>query len=119
NFAALPLIDRRADMLEPEAIGNELAAGRGYLGFMRNGWQETLGVDMTSGRPDQTIILPNSTFLPLWTAVAVGSFVLCLLFKFYWLSLLPLAIVLALSLAWTRVTGLKHDQGDLDIGGNL
>ncbi|MHB2267266.1 cytochrome c oxidase subunit I [Aliihoeflea sp. PC F10.4] len=116
NFAALPLVERRADMLDPHAIGNELAAGRGYLGFARHGWMETLGVDMTSGRPDQTIILPNSTFLPLWTALTIGAFVLCLLFKLYWWSLLPLALVLVLCLRWTHATGMERDHGDLDIG---
>lgn len=119
NFAALPLVDRRGDMLDPHAIGNELAAGKGYLGFSRNGWQETLGVDMTTGRPDQTIVLPNRTFLPLWTATAIGLFVLCLLFKLYWLSLVPLGLTLVLCLAWTNVTGLKHDHGELDVGGDL
>ena len=49
-FASLPHVDRRADLLEPRAIGPELAAGRGYLGFVRGDRMETLGVDMVSGR---------------------------------------------------------------------
>ena len=74
---------------------------------------------MTTGRPDQTIVLPNRTFLPLYTAIAIGLFVLCLLFKFYWLSLVPLAVTLVLCLAWTNVTGLRHDHGELDIGNGI
>ncbi len=42
-----------------------LARGEGYLGFTRNGWQETLGVHMTTGEPDQLIVLPQPTYLPL------------------------------------------------------
>ncbi len=119
NFASQTSIDRRADTLDPEEIGPKLAAGEGYLGFTRNGWMETLGVDMTTGRPDQTIILPKQTFLPFWTAATLGTFVLCVLFKFYWLSLVPLGGVLALALAWTRTSGLTHDHGEIDVGHDL
>ena len=34
----------------PSELAPSLARGEGYLGFARNGWQETLGVHMTSGR---------------------------------------------------------------------
>ena len=50
-FASIPHVDsagrrhRAADELAPS-----LARGEGYLGFTRNGWQETLGVHMTSRR---------------------------------------------------------------------
>ncbi|HSP25468.1 MAG TPA: cytochrome c oxidase subunit I, partial [Saliniramus sp.] len=40
-FASLPTVDDRADRLHPAAIANDLAAGRGYLGFVRHGWMET------------------------------------------------------------------------------
>lgn len=116
GFASLPAVETRADLLEPRAIGPALAAGKGYLGFTRNGWMETLGVDITTGKPDQVILLPQSTFLPLWSALAVGSFVLSLLFGFYWFSLVPLAVVLALILSWTRTTGLPRDVGLVAIG---
>jgi cytochrome c oxidase subunit I+III len=118
-FASLPQIDRRADGLEPAKIGPELAAGKGYLGFTRNGWMETLAVDMTTGKPDHIVLLPNSTFLPLYTAIATGAFVLCLLFKLYWISLVPLAGVVVLLLAWTGPCGFREDHGPLPIGNGL
>jgi cytochrome c oxidase subunit I+III len=115
-FASLPAVDRRADMLEPHEIGRNLAAGRGYLGFSRNGWMETLGVDMTTGRADQVILLPKSTFLPLYTAIATGAFVLAVLFKQYALAVVAAAVTLGFLLAWTRTTGLDRDHGALPIG---
>ena len=60
-----------------------LARGEGYLGFARNGWQETLGVHMTSGAPEQLIVLPRPTYLPLCTALATAAAVLAMLFQFY------------------------------------
>ncbi|MCW5721065.1 MAG: cytochrome c oxidase subunit I [Devosia sp.] len=116
NFAALPAITGRADNLESNALGRELASGQGYLGFPRQGRQETLGVDMASGEPDQVIILPRPSFLPLWTALATGGFFLGFLFKLYWL--LPPATLAAIILFffWTRTLGERRDVGPVDIG---
>ncbi|MBS9719320.1 cytochrome c oxidase subunit I [Tianweitania sp. BSSL-BM11] len=115
-FASLPHVESPADWLEPGSLGNDLAAGRGYLGFTRNGWQETLGVGMTDGAPDQVVVLPRSTTLPFWTGLATGTIVLCLLFKLYWLALLPFAVTITLLLCWTRTTGAQSDLGPLPIG---
>jgi cytochrome c oxidase subunit I+III len=116
NFASLPSVDRRADTLDADRMGAELAAGRGYLGFTRNGWMETLAVDLTTGRPEQVVILPNQSFLPLWTALSIAGFVVLLLFQLYWFSLVPLALVLVFALKWTRTTGQREDWGPIPIG---
>lgn len=116
NFGSLPHIDVRADALEPRRLGPELAAGRGYLGFMRNGWMETLTVDMVSGQVDHVVILPRPTFLPLWTAIATASFFASLLAKLYWLTPVALLAVIILFFLWTPDTGLKQEIGPLEIG---
>ncbi|MEP5369238.1 cytochrome c oxidase subunit I, partial [Parvibaculum sp.] len=116
NFASLPHLETRADMLEPEREGAELAAGRGYLGFVRDGRMETLAVGMGSGRLEQVILLPRQTFLPLYTAAATGLFFLAMLIKLYWLVPVALLAVLALFLAWTRATGSDTDIGPLPAG---
>lgn len=116
NFASLPHVERRADLVEPETIGPALAAGRGYLGFARNGWMETLGVDMITGRIEQIVLLPRQTFLPLWTALATGFFFLALIFKQYWAAPLAALAVLALFLCWTPGSGLTRDHGPIDAG---
>jgi cytochrome c oxidase subunit I+III len=116
NFASLPVLERRADMLEPARIGPVLAAGEGYLGFARHGWMETLGVEAASGRIDQTIILPRQTFLPLWTALATAGFFLSFLFKQYWAAPIAITAVVGLLLMWTRGAGLQADLGPIPIG---
>ena len=68
-FASLPSIDTRADRIAASELAASLARGEGYLGFTRNSWQETLGVHITSGVPEQLIVLPRATYLPLWTAL--------------------------------------------------
>ncbi len=54
----------QGDDLNPDRVGPDLAAGRGYLGFVRNGWMETLAIDMVTGRIDHVVVLPRPTYLP-------------------------------------------------------
>ncbi|MDX3975032.1 cytochrome c oxidase subunit I [Shinella sp.] len=115
-FASLPEIAERADRLDPDALGPALAAGKGYLGAARNGWMEVLGVDMVTGRPQQVIVLPKRTILPLLTAVATGSFFGLLLLKLYWLTPVALLAIVALFILWTRDCGLTSDLAELPIG---
>ena len=56
---------------------------------------------VTSGAPEQLIVLPQPTYLPLATALATAAAVLGLLFKFYLLSL-GLALVIAACSCWPR-----------------
>lgn len=116
NFASLPHVDRRADMLEPETLGNELAAGRGYLGFVREGRMETLAVSMVSGRLEQVVQLPRNTWLPLWTALATSAFFIAMLAKAYWVLPSSVAAVLILFLLWTKESARRSDGGPLSVG---
>ncbi len=119
NFAAIPHIETRADQLLPAHIGPALASGNGYLGFARNGEQETLAVEMMGGAAEQLIVLPRRSFLPLWTALATASFFLALLFKLYWLAPFGALATLVLFLFWPLSLGARTDRGPLDIGRGL
>lgn len=116
NFAALPAVTQRADGMDPDALGPRLANGEGYLGFTREDRQETIGVDMMTGVPDQVIILPRRTMLPLWTALATGVFFLGLLFKVYWIVPPAAVVVINLFFFWPRSLGSRRDVGPIDIG---
>lgn len=110
-------MDSRQPLRDRPDLPNDLAAGRGYLGFVRNGWPETLGVDMLTGRPEQVVRLPRPSHLPLYTALATALFFLSVLFAVYTLALAALAGVAVLALLWTRTTGEPRDHGPLPIGG--
>ncbi|UYQ73894.1 cytochrome c oxidase subunit I [Pelagibacterium flavum] len=115
-FASLPRIDKRADAIDPDSLGAQLAAGHGYLGFARKGRMETLGVDMTTGRLEHVVILPRPTYLPLVSAALTGAMVLCLLFKLYPLALLFALATLASFFFWAARTGSTADEGPIDVG---
>ena len=118
-FASLPSIDTRADRIVPSELGASLARGDGYLGFVRNGWQETLGVHLTSGAPEQLIVLPRPTYFPLCTAVATAAAVLAMLFQLYLLALFIALVTTGLFVLSGQSAGLARDYGPLPVGRGL
>ncbi len=119
NFAALPSVDKRADRLDINRLGSSLAAGDGYLGFTRNGWMETLGVSAVQARPNQIIILPRQTYLPLITALVTGLFFVSLLAKLYVIAPLALLAVILLFLRWTPNEAVQTTGSELYAGKGL
>ncbi|SDH15039.1 cytochrome c oxidase subunit I [Pelagibacterium luteolum] len=115
-FASLPKIEERADGIDPDRLGAELAAGKGYLGFARNNRMETLAVDMTTGRLEHLVVLPNATYLPLLSAGLTGSVVLCTLFKLYIGAIVFAIATVSSFFLWSRTTGLTTDSGPVPVG---
>ncbi|CAD7036573.1 cytochrome c oxidase subunit I [Pseudorhizobium endolithicum] len=119
NFASLPSVDRRADQLDPHTLGAQLAAGDGYLGFLRDDRMELLAVDIVSGEPEHVVRFPRQSYLPLWTAIATGSVFVLLLLKLYWLVPIAFTVVVILFLFWTPDTAETRDIHSLPIGNSL
>lgn len=115
-FASIPDMGSRTDPIPSSDLALSLARGEGYLGFARNGWQEALGVHMTTGKPEQLILLPRPTYLPLLTALANAAAVLALLFKFYFLALAAVLVTAGLFVVAAQRTGLARDYGPMPIG---
>jgi len=116
NFASIPHIDRGPDRTGGPGLAQALARGEGYLGFARNGWPETLGVHMASGVPEQLIVLPTSTYLPLWTALATAAAVLTMLFHLYALTIAAVLLTAGLFVRASQNAGLTRDHGPLPVG---
>lgn len=116
NFASIPHVGTGPDRIAPAGLAPSLARGEGYLGFVRNGWQETLGVHITSGAPEQLIVLPRSTYLPLYTALATAAAVLAMLFQFYLSALAAGSVVAGLFVVAGQRAGLNRDYGPLPVG---
>ena len=115
-FASIAHFDNETQHAAPGKLALSLARGEGYLGFARNGWQEALGVHMTSGEPDQLIVLPQPTYLPLVTAIATGVAVLGLLFKFYSLSVVMTLVIAGLFVFAAQRSGHARDHGPMPVG---
>ena len=116
NFASIPHVETGPDRTAPDGLARSLARGEGYLGFVRNGWQETLGVHMTSGAPEQLIVLPRPTYLPLYAALATAAAVLAMLFHVYPLALAAALVTVGLFLRAGQSAGLSRDYGPMPVG---
>lgn len=116
NFAALPEVQSREPLWEQDDIVQQIREGEGYLSEVRHGWMETLGVHPVTGKPDQIIVLPGPSYLPLITAVLLGVFFLGFLFKLYWISAVGAGLSLLAALRWAWATGLDRDWPRLDGG---
>jgi cytochrome c oxidase subunit I+III len=111
NFASLPHVTSREPLSETPDLAVRIAKGDGYLGVPRNGWRETLTVDIASGKPDMHVIYPANTRLPILMSAVTGVFFLSLLVKFYWT--VPIAVIGVTILAWRWVWALGRED-DLD-----
>jgi cytochrome c oxidase subunit I+III len=115
-FASIPSLGPGSGQIAPGDLALSLARGEGYLGFARNGWQETLGVHMTTGEPEQLIVLPQPTYLPLFTGLATAAAVLALLFKFYLLAIVAALVTAGLFVLAAQRAGLARDYGPMPVG---
>jgi cytochrome c oxidase subunit I+III len=115
-FASIPHVGPETEGVAKSELALSLARGEGYLGASRNGWQEALGVHATSGKPEQLIVLPNATYLPLVTAIVTAGVVLGFLFKAYWVSAALALVTLGLFVFGARHAGLPRDYGPLPVG---
>jgi len=116
NIGSQPKVGDRDPLYENRDLPAAMARGEGYLGEPRNGWRETLGVHMLTGKPEQVVLLPGPTFIPLWTALATGLFFVSFLFKLYPVSALAFVLIVACVWRWMWDSGLRQDAEPVAIG---
>ena len=116
NFASLPRVDHREPVHDDPGLPPRLAVGKGYLAGRRNGWRETMGVHGVSGAPEQLILLPAPSYVPLLAALAAGGFFVSFLFGFYEGAALSALAILFFVLLWLWQSGLKADPDPVDVG---
>lgn len=116
NFASIPVVDTRSPLEQNAGLAVALTQGRGYLGFVREGRLETLGVEVTSGQIEQVVRLPGPTYLPLVSAMATAVFFLAILFQLYLIAILGFVATIGTLLSWTSGYGDRADRGPMSIG---
>jgi cytochrome c oxidase subunit I+III len=116
NFASLAMVAGREPLHDRPDLAVALARGEGWLGHARNGWRETLAVDMVTGEPDHIVILPGNSGLPIMMAAVLGGFFLSMLAGLYWIAPLFLIGVVLLGWRWAASNGQPRDHGPLRAG---
>lgn len=116
NFASIATVSDREPLATMPDLGVRLARGEGLLAVARNGWRETIAVDMTTGTPDHVVILPGNSWLPIATAATLGGFFLSMLAGLYVVAPLFLPVVAWLGWRWAWTNGRREDTGLVDVG---
>ncbi|MEH3036111.1 MAG: cytochrome c oxidase subunit I [Sphingomonas adhaesiva] len=116
NFASLATVTDREPLSTQPDLGVRLARGEGLLAVARNGWRETMVIDMTTGAPEHVAILPGNSWLPITTAAMLGGFFLSMLAGLYAVAPLFLPMVAWLGWRWAWTNGYHEDVGPLDAG---
>ncbi|WP_126171988.1 cytochrome c oxidase subunit I [Altericroceibacterium xinjiangense] len=116
NFASLAHVESRDPLHDDPDLPACLAAGEGYLAGHRGDYRDTLGVDGVTGEPEQIILLPPPSYLPLLTALPLVGVALCFLFSFYVGSVILAVVVLFMALRWLWETGLREDPAPIEAG---
>ncbi|MCV0395769.1 MAG: cytochrome c oxidase subunit I [Rhizobiaceae bacterium] len=119
NFASLPHVDSREPLWDDPGLPVRLARGEGYLGDPASGRRETLMVDVATGVPEQHVVYPTNTHLPIVLAAVTGLFFLSILIKVFWLTPVAVAGVVALGWLWVWRLGSRNDLGEQPIGRDL
>src|SRR5690625_4789865 len=109
NFASVPEVGGRYPLWDNPDLGVEQVRGRHWLATAAAGQRQTLSVDVVSGRPASVVILPGSTWLPLYAGLATAMLFIAFLFKQYWLSAAGASLALVFFLRWAWQGGLRHD----------
>jgi len=116
NFASVATVTDREPLATIPDLGPRLARGEGLLAAARNGWRETIAVDMTTGVPEHVAILPGNSWLPIATAGALGGFFVSMLAGLYWLAPVFVPVVAWLGWRWAWSNGSRADIGQVEVG---
>lgn len=119
NFASLPHVNSRDPLWDDPGLSASLARGEGFLGNPASGRRETLMVDVATGTPEQHVIYPTNTYLPLVLAAVTGLFFLAILIKIFWFAPVAVAGIAVLGWLWVWRLGSRQDLGDQAIGRNV
>lgn len=109
NFATVPEVTSRHPLWDNPDLGVEQAAGRHWLSAPAPGQRQTLSVDVISGQPQSVVLLPGSTWLPLYAGLATAAFFICFLFKLYTVAIGGAFLALLFFLRWAWIGGSRVD----------
>lgn len=100
NFAAIPEVRSRNPLWDQPQLAEAIRQGRGYLAHPRATRREILGTSLVDAEPEQVIVVPGNSWLPLLYALVTAAVFVGLLAQRYWLSAAAAMGVLALGLHW-------------------
>jgi len=118
NFASLPAVAGRHPLWDEPALPDRLARGEGSLAGVAHGRRETLGCDLVSGEPRETMQLPGNTWLPMILGLTLAALCIALLTKAYAIAALATAAAAVMLLRWSWENGAQTGLPDAVAAGD-
>ncbi len=116
NFVSIGPVDDSHPLWSKPELAGRMHRGEYYLADTSSGQRETLGTSTLDGEPQQVIILPKPTPLPLISAVFTAFFFIGILSSLYWLSAASIAATVITMLIWAWQNGSLTPPKLIDAG---
>jgi cytochrome c oxidase subunit I+III len=120
NFASQPEVASREPLWHDPSLPERTQSGDGWLGQARDRRREMLVTSSMDARPEQVVVLPGNTWVPLLAALCVGLFFLGMLLGQYLLAVAGVVASALAFLAWAWRNGDRPGEPDrIDARGAL
>ncbi len=116
GFRSIPEITGHYPIWDDPTLPEKIDRGRFYMPDSPHGDRETLRTGTVDARPEQILVLPKPTWLPLLAAVATTVCFGVAIFKLYWTSLAAGLVGLAFILIWMWRSEVRSPDEARDIG---
>ncbi|MFA7429769.1 MAG: cytochrome c oxidase subunit I [Rhodospirillaceae bacterium] len=116
---SLAPVHSRYPLWDDPTLGARIQAGEFHMATPASGGRETMRTSSLHGYPEQIIVLPGPTWLPLLSALAVGVLVVGGLLKNPWMLAGGGGATLILLARWAWDTDTFPDKAEVDAGHRL
>ncbi len=116
GFASIPIVKTRYPLADDPDLPVKIARGEGYLADTTRNRRETLIVSTARGDPNQIVVLPGNSPLPIVLAVVTSTAFLAPLFDAYLVSALAILGIVTVALIWVWGLARDRDEGLVDAG---
>jgi cytochrome c oxidase subunit I+III len=116
NFASQPAVGDRDPLWSDSDLVSRMESGGFYLGHGNPTRREMLMTSALKAEPEQVVILPGNTWVPLVAAVFTGLFFVGVLVKAYGFALLGLALSIVVFIVWVWRGGKYWGAGEMNVG---
>ncbi|MCV0394812.1 MAG: cytochrome c oxidase subunit I [Rhizobiaceae bacterium] len=117
GIRSIPIIKSRYPLWDDPNLIADIDAGRYYLADASEGHRETIVTSVLSAQPLQCLRVSGPSFVPMFSAAALGAVFIFLTYHWWWPTLVAgvLALVGILYWLWTA-TAVIPDKAQKDVG---
>ncbi len=120
GMRSIPRIESRYPLWDQKGLAGEVKRGEWYLPDAKQGKRETLVTSVLDAEPEQVLRVGGTSYIPIISAVLLGTVFVALTFKLWIVSLVSGVFFIA-AVLWWLWTGTGHipEKDEKDVGRGL